>query len=44
LAKRYDLSRNLRHVWVQKYEVCAAAADTIQAYDAPIAALEQLVG
>src|SRR3954470_23415841 len=48
LAKRHDLSRNLVRVWVQKYEVGAfddaAAADTIQAYEARIAALERLVG
>ena len=45
LAKRHDLSRNLVRVWVQKYETGAfdddaAAADTIQAYEARIAALE----
>jgi transposase len=49
LAKRHDLSRNLVRVWVQKYEAGAldhdaAAADTIQAYKARIAALERLVG
>jgi transposase len=48
LAKRHDLSRNLVRVWVQNYEVGAfddaAAADTIQAYEARIAALERLVG
>ncbi|GLS42905.1 transposase [Methylobacterium brachythecii] len=49
LAKRHDLSRNLVRVWVQKYEAGAldddaAAADTIQAYEARIAALERLVG
>ena len=49
LAKRHDLSRNLVRVWVQKYETGAldddaAAADTIQAYEAHIAALERLVG
>jgi transposase len=49
LAKRHDLSRNLVRVWVQKYETGAfaddaAAADTIQAYEARIAALERLVG
>ena len=48
LAKRHDLSRNLVRVWVQKYETGAfdddaAAADTIQAYEARIAALERLV-
>jgi transposase len=49
LAKRHDLSRNLVRVWLQKYEAGAldddaAAADTIQAYEARIAALERLVG
>ncbi|WP_375465356.1 transposase [uncultured Methylobacterium sp.] len=49
LPKRHDLSRNLVRVWVQKYETGAfdddaAAADTIQAYAARIAALERLVG
>jgi transposase len=49
LARRHDLSRNLVRVWVQKYEAGAledeaAAADTIQAYEARIAALERLVG
>ncbi|GEP11244.1 transposase [Methylobacterium gnaphalii] len=49
LAKRHDLSRNLVRVWVQKYEIGvldedAAVADTIQAYEARIAALERLVG
>ena len=48
LAKRHDLSRNLVRVWVRKYETGAldddAAADTIQAYEARIAALERLVG
>ncbi len=47
LAKRDDLSHNLVRVWVQKYETGAfddAAADTIQAYEARIAALERLVG
>ena len=49
MAKRHDLSRNLVRVWVQKYEAGAfdddaAAADTIQAYEARIAALERLVG
>ena len=47
-AKRDDLSRNLVRVRVQKYEAGAfgdaAAADTIQAYEARIAALERLVG
>ena len=49
LGQRHDLSRNLVRVWVQKYETGAfdddaAAADTIQAYEARIAALERLVG
>ncbi|WP_209651017.1 MULTISPECIES: transposase [Methylobacterium] len=49
LAKRHDPSRNLLRVWVQKYEAGAldddaAAADTIQAYEARIATLERLVG
>ena len=49
LAKRHDLSRNLVRLWVQKYEAGtfdddAAAADTIQKYEARIAALERLVG
>ena len=49
LAKRHDLSRNLVRAWVQKYEAGAfdddaAAADTIQAYAARIAALERLIG
>ncbi len=49
LAKRHDLSRNLIRLWVQKYEAGAfdedaAAAETIQAYEARIAALERLVG
>lgn len=49
LAKRYDISRNLIRVWVEKYEAgCfdedARAADLIQAYEARIAALARLVG
>lgn len=49
LAKRHDLSRNLIRVWVEKYEASAfdddaRAADTIQEYEARIAALERLVG
>ena len=49
LAHRHDLSRNLIRVWVQKYEAGAldedaAAAATIQEYEARIAALERLVG
>ena len=49
LAHRHDLSRNLIRIWVQKYEAGAldedaAAAATIQEYEARIAALERLVG
>ena len=44
LAKRHDLSRNLVELWMQKYETCAFDDDTIQAYEARIAALERLVG
>lgn len=49
LAKRHDLSRNLVRLWVEKYEAGAfdddtAAADTMQEYEARIAALERLVG
>lgn len=48
-AKRHDLSRNLIHLWVQKYEGAAfdedaTAADIIEKYEARIAALERLVG
>ena len=49
LARRHDLSRNLIRIWIQKFEAGAfddeaAAADTIEAYEARIAALERLVG
>jgi transposase-like protein len=49
LAKQHDLSRNLIRIWVQKCEAGAfddetVAADTIEAYEARIAALERLVG
>jgi transposase len=49
LAKRHDVCRNLIRVWVQKYEAGdfdedAAAADSLQEYEARIAALERLVG
>ena len=49
LAKRHDLSRNLIHIWVEKYEAGALsddarAADLVQEYEARIAALERLVG
>ncbi|WID95144.1 transposase [Bosea vestrisii] len=46
LARRHDLSRNLIRIWIQKFEGGAfdAAADTVEAYGARIAALERLVG
>ena len=49
LARRHDLSRNLIRIWIQKFESGAfddeaAAADTIEAYEARIAVLERLVG
>jgi len=49
LARRHDLSRNLIRIWIQKFEAGAfddeaAAADTIEAYEARIAALERFVG
>ena len=49
LARRHDLSRNLIRIWIQKFESGAfddeaAAANTIDAYEARIAALERLVG
>lgn len=49
LSKRYDISRNLIRVWIQKYEAGeydedAVAVDLIQTYEARIAALERLVG
>ncbi|MBZ9983425.1 MULTISPECIES: transposase [unclassified Mesorhizobium] len=49
LAKRHELPRNLIRIWVQKYEAGSfdedvAAADTMQTYEARIAALERLVG
>ena len=49
LAKRHELTRNLIRIWVKKYEAGAfdedvAAADTMQTYEARIAALERLVG
>jgi len=45
LARRHDLSRN----WIQKFEGGAfddeaVAVDTVEAYEARIAALERLVG
>ena len=49
LARRHDLSRTLIRIWVDKYEAGAfdedaEAADTIQEYEARIAALERLAG
>ena len=49
LAKRYDLSRNLIRIWVQRFEAGAldedaVAADLIEQYEARIAALERLAG
>jgi transposase len=49
VAKRYDLSRNLIRIWVQRFEAGAleedaVAADLIEQYEARIAALERLVG
>ena len=49
LARRHKLSRTLFRIWVDKYEAGAfdedaEAADTIQEYEARIAALERLVG
>jgi transposase len=49
LAKRHDISRNLVRVRVEKYEMDAFdedadAADTVQADEARIAALERLGG
>ena len=49
LSKRYDISRQLIRVWVQKYEAGALdedaqAADFLQEYEAKIAALERMVG
>ncbi len=48
-CRAVDLSRNLIRIWVDKYEAGAfdeeaEAADTIQEYEARIAALERLVG
>lgn len=48
-GRRHDLSRNLIRIWIQKFEARAfddeaTAADTIQTYEASIAALEWLVG
>lgn len=49
LAKRYDISRNLIRIWIQKHDAGAfddeaVAADAIEASEARIAALERLVG
>jgi transposase-like protein len=48
LARRHDLSRNLIRIWVQKYEVGdfdkVVASETVETYEARIAALERLVG
>lgn len=49
LAVRYDLSRNLIRLWIEKYEAGAfdeqaVAADLLQRYEARIASLERLVG
>lgn len=49
LVRRHDLSRNLIRIWIQKFEGGAfddeaVAVDTIEAYEARIAALERLVG
>ncbi|MGA0565187.1 transposase [Ancylobacter sp. VNQ12] len=48
-GRRHDLSRNLIRIWLQKHETGAfeeeaVAADLVQEYEAPIAALERLVG
>ena len=49
LGRRHDLCRNLVRIWVRKYEAGeydddARAADTLQEFEAKVAALEQLVG
>ncbi len=49
LARRHDLSRNLIRIWVEKAEAGGldadeSAAELLTAYEARIAALEQLVG
>lgn len=49
LAKRYDLSRQLIRIWVEKYatgalDEDAQAADLLKDYEAKIAALERMVG
>ena len=47
LGKRHDLCRKLVRIWVRKYEAGeydddARAADTLQEFEAKVAALEQL--
>jgi transposase-like protein len=49
LAKRYDLSRQLIRIWVEKYETGALdedaqAADLLKECEAKIVALERMVG
>jgi transposase-like protein len=49
LAKRHDVSRNLIRIWIQKHDAGAfdddaIASDSMEAYEARIAALERLVG
>ncbi len=49
LSERYDVSRNLIRIWIQKFEAGAfdedtVAVDVIQEYQVPLTALEQLVG
>jgi transposase-like protein len=49
LGKRHDLCRNLIRIWVRKHEAGeydddVRAADTLQEFEAKVAALEQLVG
>jgi transposase len=49
LAKRYDISRTLIRIWVEKFEAGAfdedaQAADPLEEYEAKIAALERMVG
>jgi transposase-like protein len=49
LSRRYDLSRNLIRIWVEKAEAGSldqdlASAELLSAHEARIAALERLVG
>ncbi len=49
LGRRHDLSRNLIRIWVEKAEAGSldqdmASAELLSEYEAPIAALERLVG